>query len=280
MTERLHKVLATAGMGSRRSIEEWIRAGRVTVDGAPATLGQKVTGREKILVDGKPVRALRSPRAAPRVLIYHKPVGEVCTRSDPEGRPTVFESLPTLENGRWINVGRLDIATSGLLLMTTDGGLANALMHPSREIPREYAVRVHGAVAPETLRRLTAGIELEDGLARCDSVEAAGGEGVNRWFRMTVSEGRNRLVRRLWDAVGFEVSRLMRVRYGPITLVREVRPGRHRLLRPDELRSLYEAAGLDVPGADKRPDRPRFGKRPVTRKKRPTSKRPASRRPQ
>lgn len=244
VTERLQKVLAGAGIGSRREIEQWIRAGRITVNGKVAGLGQKVTGREKILIDQRPVPALRKTRPSPRVLIYHKPSGEVCTRSDPEGRPTIFDRLPPLQGSRWVNVGRLDLATSGLLLLTTDGALANALMHPSREIEREYAVRVQGTVSETTLARIRAGIALEDGKAKFDSVEPAGGEGSNQWFRVVVSEGRNRLVRRVWEAVECRVSRLIRVRYGPVELSRSLRPGHHRLLREKELGALYAAAGL------------------------------------
>ncbi len=242
--ERLQKVLASAGLGSRRAIEAWIREGRVTVNGKPALLGQKVSGRERILVDGRQVPALRRTRPAPRVLLYHKPAGEVCSRRDPEGRPTIFDRLPPLQGSRWINVGRLDLATSGLLLLTTDGTLANALMHPSREIEREYAVRVQGTVTPEILDRVRAGIELEDGKAAFDRVESAGGEASNQWFRVVVSEGRNRLVRRVWEAVECRVSRLIRVRYGPVTLPRSLRPGHHRLLRDTDCATLYAAAGL------------------------------------
>jgi 23S rRNA pseudouridine2605 synthase len=227
VTERLQKVLAGAGVGSRREVEEWIKAGRITINGNVATLGQKVSGREKILIDGRPVPALRKTRPSPRVLLYHKPSGEVCTRSDPEGRPTVFDRLPPMQGSRWINVGRLDLATSGLLLLTTDGSLANALMHPSREIEREYA-----------------GIPLDDGVAKFDSVERTGGDGSNQWFSVVVSEGRNRLVRRVWEAVECRVSRLIRVRYGPVELSRSLRPGHHRLLKEKELEALYEAAGL------------------------------------
>lgn len=250
VTERLQKVLAGAGVGSRREVEQWIRAGRITINGSIATLGQKVSGREKILLDGRPVPALRKTRPAPRVLVYHKPSGEVCTRSDPEGRPTVFDRLPPIQGSRWINVGRLDLATSGLLLLTTDGSLANALMHPSREIEREYAVRVQGTVSDATLERVRAGIPLDDGVARFDRVERTGGDGSNQWFSVVVSEGRNRLVRRVWEAVECRVSRLIRVRYGPIELSRSLRPGHHRLLKDRELEALYAAAGLREEEAD------------------------------
>lgn len=243
-TERLQKVLAGAGIGSRREVEQWIKAGRITINGNVATLGQKVSGREKILVDGRPVPALRKTRPSPRVLVYHKPSGEVCTRSDPEGRPTVFDRLPPIQGSRWINVGRLDLATSGLLLLTTDGSLANALMHPSREIEREYAVRVQGTVSDATIERIRAGISLDDGVARFDRVERTGGDASNQWFSVVVSEGRNRLVRRVWEAVDCRVSRLIRVRYGPVELSRSLRPGHHRLLKDKELEALYAAAGL------------------------------------
>lgn len=249
-TERLQKVLAGAGIGSRREVEQWIKAGRITINGNVATLGQKVSGREKILVDGRPVPALRKTRPSPRVLVYHKPSGEVCTRSDPEGRPTVFDRLPPIQGSRWINVGRLDLATSGLLLLTTDGSLANALMHPSREIEREYAVRVQGTVSDATIERIRAGISLDDGVARFDRVERTGGDASNQWFSVVVSEGRNRLVRRVWEAVDCRVSRLIRVRYGPVELSRSLRPGHHRLLKDKELEALYAAAGLREEEAD------------------------------
>lgn len=242
--ERLQKVLAGAGVASRRELEAWIRAGRITVNGVVAQLGQKVSGRERILIDGQPVPALRKTRPGARVLLYHKPPGEVCTRSDPEGRPTVFDRLPPIQGSRWINVGRLDLATSGLLLLTTDGALANALMHPSRQIPREYAVRVQGVVTDATLEKVRSGIPLEDGVARFDSVTRTGGEGSNQWFSVVVAEGRNRLVRRVWEAVDCRVSRLIRVRYGPIALPRSLRAGQFRLLKERELAELYAAAGL------------------------------------
>jgi len=246
VSERLQKWLAGQGFGSRRQMETWIAAGRITIDGEVATLGAKVGGHEKIVVDG---RLVRLPRKAtsPKALVYHKPQGEICTRSDPQGRPTVFDQLPRLASGRWIGVGRLDFQTSGILLLTNDGELANALMHPSAELQREYAVRVLGEVSEEKLRRLRRGVELDDGNAKFDTVEFAGGEGSNRWYRVVVAEGRNRLVRRLWEAVGHRVSRLIRTRYGPARLPRDLPAGRYRFLPRKELDALYDAVGLESP---------------------------------
>jgi 23S rRNA pseudouridine2605 synthase len=249
MQERLHKVLARAGLGSRREIEQWISAGRVTVDGQRAELGQKVSGRERIRVDGKPVRLRDAQRGAAEVLAYHKPAGELCSRADPEGRPTVFAALPRPRRGRWIGVGRLDYNTSGLLLFTSDGELANRLMHPAQEIEREYAVRVLGVVDPAMLQRLLDGVQLEDGPAHFDAIQEAGGSGANRWFRVILREGRNREVRRLWESQGLRVSRLSRVRFGPIGLERALRPGRWRALTAQEQKRLYAAAGLPAPSA-------------------------------
>jgi 23S rRNA pseudouridine2605 synthase len=268
MQERLQKVLAQAGLGSRREIESWISAGRVTVDGKPAALGQKVTGRERIRVDGRPIPIRDAPAPAPEVLVYHKPAGEVCSRDDPEGRPTVFAALPRPRGGRWIGVGRLDINTAGLLLFTTDGELANRLMHPSQEIDREYAVRLLGEVDRPMLERLLNGVELEDGVGRFASIKEAGGTGANRWFHVVIREGRNREVRRLWESQGVRVSRLTRVRFGPVALERGLRQGRWRPLSPGEQRRLYRAAGLKPPHTDegqrKRVKRP--GRRRSNRK--------------
>jgi 23S rRNA pseudouridine2605 synthase len=249
MSVRLQKWLAGAGVGSRRQIDAWIAAGRVKVDGRVAVPGQKVTGAERIAIDGRPVRARPARRRRPRVMVYHKPLGEVCTRSDPEGRPTVFAALPRLTGARWIAVGRLDMDTSGLLVLTTDGDLANALMHPSGEFERVYAVRVRGEPDEQALRRLRNGIWLEDGVARFETLESGGGEGANRWYHVTVREGRNRVIRRLWEAAGCQVSRLIRVRFGPLELPRRLARGRYRELEVREVVALYESAGLPVPGA-------------------------------
>ena len=229
MSERLQKVLARAGLGSRREIEGWIQAGRIQVNGVTAELGAQVDGGETISIDGKTI-ALAPPEAT-RVIAYHKPLGEITTRSDPEGRPTVFDHLPRLEQGRWIAVGRLDINTSGLLLLTNDGELANRLMHPSRQLEREYAVRVFGEVDGLILNALLEGVELEDGPARFMSVRDAGGSGSNRWYHVVLGEGRNREVRRLWESQGVQVSRLIRVRYGPIELGRRLPAGKWQIGR-------------------------------------------------
>ncbi len=247
MEERLQKVLAKAGLGSRRQMEDWIREGRVEVDGKRAELGEKVSETQRITVDGRRLHLKPAAASTPEVIVYHKPLGEVCSRDDPEGRPTVFNNLPRPRQGRWISVGRLDINTTGLMLFTTDGELAHRLMHPSREIEREYAVRLLGEVDMPMLERLVEGVELEDGVARFAAVEESGGTGANRWFHVILKEGRNREVRRLWESQGVKVSRLTRVRYGPVILERKLRKGKSRPLLAEEMKRLYEAAGLDVP---------------------------------
>lgn len=242
--ERIQKKLANAGMGSRREIEGWIREGRIRINGDPATLGDRVKPGDRITVDGRPVGEQRLAPVQRHVIIYNKPEGEVVTRSDPEKRKTVFHALPNLKQGRWIAVGRLDVNSSGLLLFTTDGELANRLMHPSQVIEREYAVRVHGRVTDDMLKQLVQGVELDDGKARFEEVVSSGGEGSNRWFHVVLMEGRKREVRRMWEAVGVTVNRLKRVRYGPIILDSVVKVGRWRELAKDERKALLRVAGL------------------------------------
>ena len=224
--ERLQKLLAAAGLGSRREIETWIAAGRLKVNGAVAKLGDRASPVDLIELDSK-VLPLKAAGGQPRVLLYHKPDGEMVTRSDPGGRPTVFQQLPAIPGGKWVAVGRLDINTAGLLLLTDSGELANRLMHPRYEVEREYAVRVLGELRPEERAQLLAGVVLEDGTARFNKIEPSGSaEGANRWYRVVLREGRNREVRRLFEALGRKVSRLLRVRYGPVDLPRDLRPGR------------------------------------------------------
>ena len=242
--ERLQKVLANAGLGSRREIEQWIRDGRVRINGRVARLGARATEEDRIEIDGRPVAGKRLAGRERFVILYNKPEGEVVTRHDPEGRPTVFDRLPRPPQGRWISVGRLDVNSAGLLLLTNDGELANRLMHPKYQIDREYAVRVHGEVTEDMVRRLVNGIELEDGPARFEDVVESGGEGMNRWFHVVIMEGRKREVRRLWDAVGVQVSRLKRVRYGPVILDSAVKAGQWRELDRVERKALLAAVGM------------------------------------
>jgi 23S rRNA pseudouridine2605 synthase len=232
-TQKLQKILAQAGLGSRRAMEEWIKGGRVTVNGSPATLGMRVSGDDQIKVGNRVIRA-RQDTGLPRVLIYHKPEGEITSRNDPRGRPSVFDHLPKVSGARWITVGRLDFNSCGLLLFTTSGELANRLMHPRFEIEREYAVRILGVLREDQIDRLIAGIELDDGVAGCVSVESRGGEGSNHWYHVVLREGRNREIRRLFESLGFTVSRLMRVRYGPVELPARVKRGQSYELEGDE----------------------------------------------
>jgi 23S rRNA pseudouridine2605 synthase len=262
--ERLQKVLANLGLGSRREIERWIAAGRVAVNGETAKLGDRVTDKDSILVDQKPVRTGRNRKMEHRVIVYNKPEGELVTRDDPEGRPTVFKRLPRLKTGRWIAVGRLDINSSGLMIFTTDGQLANRLMHPSQQVEREYSVRVLGEVSEKMLETLVNGVELEDGPARFEEIVESGGEGANRWFHVVIMEGRNREVRRLWDAVGVTVNRLKRVRFGPIFLG-SLAVGKSRELEEKELEELLQT----VAPQEKPKPRRKFAKAKPARPARP-----------
>lgn len=244
--ERLQKLLAKAGLGSRRMIEERVLRGEIEIDGRPASIGDSLEEGQRVRVDGRDFVVRAITHEGPRVLVYNKPEGEVTTASDPEGRPTVFDRLPRLKGARWIAVGRLDLNTAGLLLFTTDGELANRLMHPSGEIEREYLCRVHGEVPESALHTLAQGVELEDGPARFDAIEALPGdeEASNHWFRVVLREGRQREVRRLWEAAGVEVSRLKRVRYGPVELGKELKRGWYREMEPDEVEALLAAVEL------------------------------------
>lgn len=246
MRERIQKIFARAGLGSRRHIEEWIRSGRITVNGQIAKLGDSIADNDIVLVDGKRIYLSGGAELKPRVIAYHKPEGKVCTRSDPERRPTIFEDIPRLKKGRWVIVGRLDINSSGLLLLTTDGELANRLMHPSTAIEREYAVRVLGEVGKDMLARLKRGVVLDDGEASFDTIRDAGGTGANHWYHVVLREGRNREVRRLWESQGIKVSRLIRVRFGSVSLGRELRAGRWIELADQDVNALLRLAGLPV----------------------------------
>ncbi len=240
MTEKLQKVLARAGFASRREIETWIAKGRITVNGKVAVVGARVTDDDKIVVDGKKLAPQKKIREERRVLLYNKPENEVSTRSDPEGRKTVFDSLPPLKHGRWVSIGRLDLNTSGLLLFTTDGELANLLMHPSSQIEREYAVRVLGDVTPAMVQEMHKGVFIDGNLCRFADIQHYGGEGVNQWYHVVLMEGRNREVRKLWESQGLKVSRLKRVRYGPLFIPSTVSKGRFRELGKPEIEKLLK----------------------------------------
>lgn len=251
MSEKLQKLLATAGLGSRRELEKWIAGGRVSVNGTVAALGDRAESDDRILVDGRAIKIVTDD--TPRVLMYSKPEGEICTASDPDGRPTVFDNLPRLSRGRWIAIGRLDINTSGLLLFTTHGELANRLMHPSYEIKREYMARIHGDVNEAMIARLTEGVVLEDGVAKFQTVKTQHAQsadersGSNRWFRVILAEGKTREVRRLWESQGVEVNRLKRISYGPIELPSIVRRSEFIELDPKQVISLFRAVDLKPP---------------------------------
>lgn len=250
---RLHKALADAGLGSRREMEAWIAEGRVTVNGETAVVGQPVSSQDVIKVSGRRVY-LRAPEGKRvRVLLYHKQEGEIVSRDDPQGRTTVFEQLPKIRGAKWVSVGRLDYNTEGLMIFTTSGELANRLMHPRFEVEREYAVRVLGELTPEMQRQLVDGVELEDGEARVERLVEAGGEGANRWWRVIIMEGRYREVRRLFDAIGAKVSRLIRIRYGPVELPPQLKRGQKHELDETEVKRLLRWADMPVPESRLRP---------------------------
>ncbi|HCE07090.1 MAG TPA: 23S rRNA pseudouridylate synthase B [Oxalobacteraceae bacterium] len=241
---KLHKVLAEAGLGSRRDMEELIIAGRVSVNGEPAHIGQRILSTDQVRINGKLIQRKVSKRP-PRVLVYHKPAGEIVSNDDPEGRPSVFDRLPTMKAGKWLAVGRLDFNTEGLLLFTTSGDLANRLMHPRYGIDREYAVRTLGELEEGMRQKLLSGVELEDGLAQFSKIADGGGEGVNKWYRVIIGEGRNREVRRMFEAIGLTVSRLIRTRYGAMTLPPRLKCGRWEELEENAVRDLLSISGLD-----------------------------------
>ncbi|WP_236167939.1 23S rRNA pseudouridine(2605) synthase RluB [Pseudomonas atacamensis] len=283
--EKLQKVLARIGVGSRRDVESWISQGRIKVNGKDATLGLRVDMHDAITIDGKVIKREEAAESVRRVIMYNKPDGEICTRDDPEGRPTVFDKLPRPKEGRWINIGRLDINTTGLLMFTTDGELANRLMHPSYEMDREYAVRVRGEVDDEMIERLKAGVVLEDGPARfTDIQQAPGGEGFNHWYHCVVMEGRNREVRRLWESQGLVVSRLKRVRFGPVFLNSDLPMGRWREMSQYEVDVLSAEVGLtpvampqlNAKSKDKLERMQRKSSRPMAKTERVRTLRPAA----
>ena len=258
----MHKVLASCGFGSRRAMEEMIVAGRITVNRLPAEVGQKVGPGDEVRINGELVK-VRFTEPRPRVLMYHKPAGEIVTRDDPEGRPTVFAKLPNIGNGKWINVGRLDYNTEGLLLFTNSGELANRLMHPRYEVEREYAVRIMGRMSDEQSQALLTGVQLEDGLAKCEKVEDGGGEeeGANHWYHVVLKEGRNREVRRLFEALNLSVSRLIRTRYGTLAMPSVMKRGDTLELEAPEVAAVMDAAGLKSGGAPQG-GRPQHAARP------------------
>ncbi|MBB3190644.1 23S rRNA pseudouridine(2605) synthase RluB [Halomonas cerina] len=279
-TEKLQKVLARAGLGSRREMEGVIAEGRVKVNGQVATLGDRVEPRDRVSLDDRPVTLRGAEEVPRRVIMYNKPEGELCTRKDPEGRRTVFDRLPRLKGERWIAIGRLDINTSGLLLFTTDGELANRLMHPSTQVEREYAVRVMGEVKPDQVKAMVEGVMLDDGPARFTDVQEFGGEGINTWFHVVIMEGRNREVRRLWESQGLTVSRLKRVRYGNIFLDKRAKAGEWVELGQDEVDDLAELAGLPprkvpelTPDEKNRWSRDKHKRKPVQAMRKPRPRR-------
>jgi 23S rRNA pseudouridine2605 synthase len=253
--ERIQKALARQGLGSRRQIEAWIEKGEIQLNGEVSQIGDHVEAGDVVMHSGRKIVIKESDQTLPKVLMYHKPEGEVCSRNDPEGRPTIFEKLPGLKHSRWVAVGRLDLNTSGLILVTDNGDLANKLMHPSSQMQREYAVRVLGEVTDDMLKQLTTSVKLDDGPARFEEIVESGGEGANHWYHVVLMEGRNREVRRMWEAVGVKVSRLMRVRYGNAVLTKSQRPGQTRQLHDKKVIELAEMVGMkfELPEVSNKP---------------------------
>lgn len=247
--ERVHKVLAHAGIGSRRQVEQWVRDGRVKINGRLASLGDRLTATDTVHVNGRPIDLVKRAAVSTRVLLYHKAGGELVSRRDPEGRPVIFTQLPKLSGGRWIAVGRLDINTQGLLVLTNNGELAHRLMHPSFQLEREYAVRVFGRISDAGLKKLSEGVLLEDGPARFDAIQSSGGQGANKWFRVVVGEGHNRVVRRLWESQGVQVSRLIRIRYGPLLMPENLKARTCYELSKPELNGLLKFVESNSAGA-------------------------------
>ncbi|MFT4630328.1 MAG: 23S rRNA pseudouridine2605 synthase [Dinoroseobacter sp.] len=248
MSDKLQKLLAHAGLGSRREIETWISDGRISVNGKRAKLGDRAAADDRVLLDGKMLLLNEASDQTIKALIYHKPEGEICSRKDPKGRPTIFDNLPSIPGGRWVSVGRLDINTSGLLLLTNNGELANKLMHPSTGLEREYLVRIRGKASEETIKTLTGtGVMIDDKPARFERVIGAdmADEGTNHWYRVIIREGRYREVRRMWDEVGHTVSRLKRIRYGTIKLTRDVKRGQHSKIAPMQLEKMVVSLGIE-----------------------------------
>ncbi|NNM82186.1 MAG: rRNA pseudouridine synthase [Burkholderiales bacterium] len=257
--QKLHKMLAHSGVGSRRDMEEAVLAGRVMVNGKPAEVGMRVGPEDMIRFDGRIVK-LKFGDRLPRVMIYHKPEGEIVSHDDPEKRASVFDKLPRMRSAKWISIGRLDFNTSGLLIFTTSGELANRFTHPGFEVEREYSVRILGRLTPEQEKEIKSGIVLDDGIAKVDAFADEGGEGANHWYRVILKEGRNRVVRRIFEALGLTVSRLIRTRFGPVVLPSRVKRGMTLELPEDEVAALMKWAGLAVPEP-----KPRPAKRPVRR---------------
>lgn len=259
-SEKLQKILANAGLGSRREIEKWISAGRVSVNGSISELGERATDKDTIRVDGRVIKIKPSDEVYTRILAYHKPLDEVSTQKDPEDRPTVFDSLPRTSFGRWVSIGRLDINTTGLLLFTNNGELAHRLMHPSYQVERKYAVRIHGQVTDEMIENLKTGVLIDGDMCQFNYIQLGGGDGSNQWYEVGLSEGKNREVRKLWVSQGVDVSRLIRIQYGPVELPKSLSRGRWRDLDEEQIKQVADLVELEVQARRSQP-KPKSSKR-------------------